>query len=208
LFNRYRARGTTSGLSAWEDAPQHKVAVMLDALTNVEWRELFVPTHSVAEMIVRGTLMYLGLFLIFRFIVGRQSSAIGITDILVVVLIADAAQNAFAKEYQSITEGIMLVLTIVFWDFALDWLGYHSRFFGWLIKPPPLTLVRDGKMQFKNMRREMISPDELRSQARQQGIEDIADVKTACLEGNGEVSFIKQNGKEAAKGKRRRAETI
>ncbi len=181
---------------------------MLDALTNVEWRELFVPAHSIAEMIVRGTLMYLGLFLIFRFVVGRQSSSIGLADILVVVLIADAAQNAFAKEYKSISEGIALVLTIVFWDFALDWLGYHNRFFAWLSKPAPLPLVRDGKMLFKNMRRELISPDELRSQARQQGIDDIADVKMACLEGNGEISFIKRDSGETSKGKRRRAEAI
>ncbi len=184
------------------------VLAMLDVLVNIEWRELFIPTHSIAEMIVRGTLMYLGLFLIFRFIVGRQSSAIGIADILVIVLIADAAQNAFAKEYQSITEGITLVLTIVFWDFALDWLGYRSRLFGWLIKPAPLTLVQDGKMLFRNMRREMISADELRSQARQQGIGDIADVKTACLEGNGEISFIKKDEKQSTKGKRRREEAI
>lgn len=181
---------------------------MLDAILNVEWRELFTPTHSIAEMVVRGTLMYLGLFLIFRFVVGRQSSAIGIADILVIVLIADAAQNAFAKEYQSITEGVVLVLTIVLWDFALDWLGLHSRFFAWLIKQPPTHLVRDGKMQFKNMRREMISPDELRSQARQQGIADIGEVKMACLEGNGEISFIKKDSRQPAKGKRRRKEGV
>jgi uncharacterized membrane protein YcaP (DUF421 family) len=181
---------------------------MLDALIKVEWHALFIPAHSAAEMIVRGTLMYLGLFLIFRFMVGRQSSAIGIADILVIVLIADAAQNAFAKDYKSITEGIILVLTIVFWDFVLDWLGYRSRFFAWLIKPAPLTLVRDGRMLFRNMRREMISPDELRSQARQQGIADIADVKLACLEGNGEISFIRDDEKESSKGARRRKEAI
>lgn len=181
---------------------------MLETLTNVDWYALFVPTHSIAEMMVRGTLMYLGLFLIFRFIVGRQSSAIGIADILVIVIIADAAQNAFAKEYQSITEGMVLVLTIVFWDFALDWLGYRSRVFGWLIKPVPLPLVRDGQMLFKNMRKEMISADELRSQARQQGIADIAEVKTACLEGNGEISFVKSGSSDSAKGKRRREEAI
>lgn len=118
---------------------------MLDALIKVEWYALFIPAHSVAEMIVRGTLMYLGLFLIFRFMVGRQSSAIGIADILVVVLIADAAQNAFARDYKSITEGIVLVLTIVFWDFALDWLGCRSRFFGWLLNPAPLTLAGAGR---------------------------------------------------------------
>lgn len=180
---------------------------MLDTLVKVEWQELIVPTHSVAEMVLRGTLMYLGLFLIFRFVIGRQSSAIGIADILVIVLIADAAQNAFAKEYKSITEGVILVLTIVFWDFFLDWLGFHSRLFGWLLKPPPLPLIRDGKMLFRNMRRELISADELRSQARQQGISDIAEVKMACLEGNGEISFIKNKPDAAGpKGKRRRKE--
>jgi uncharacterized membrane protein YcaP (DUF421 family) len=181
---------------------------MLESLVNVGWHDLFVPTHSIAEMVVRGTLMYLGLFLIFRFIVGRQSSAIGIADILVVVLIADAAQNAFAKEYQSITEGIALVLTIVFWDFLLDWLGYRSRFFARLIRPAPLALVRDGKMLFANMRRELITADELRSQARQQGISDIAAVKMACLEGNGEISFVKADEESTAQGKRRRDDAV
>ncbi|ARP99654.1 uncharacterized protein DUF421 [Pseudorhodoplanes sinuspersici] len=174
----------------------------METLISVDWYELFVPTHSIAEMILRGTLMYLGLFLIFRFMVGRQSAAIGLTDVLVIVIIADAAQNAFAREYRSVSEGIVLVLTIVFWDFALDWLGYRSRFFGWLIKPAPLPLVRDGKMLFKNMRREMISADDLLSQARQQGIADIADVEAACLESNGEISFIKRDRSNTTKGKR------
>ena len=70
---------------------------MLDAIARVDWAEMFIPTHSLAEMVIRGTLMYLGIFLIFRFIVGRQSSSIGIADLLVIVIIADAAQNAFAK---------------------------------------------------------------------------------------------------------------
>lgn len=179
---------------------------MLESIARVDWYELFVPTHSIAEMIVRGTLMYLGLFLIFRFIVGRQSSAIGLTDILVIVLIADAAQNAFSREYKSVTEGITLVLTIVFWDFLLDWLSYHTKIFGWLVKPAPLPLVRDGKMLFRNMKRELISADELRSQARQQGIGDIADVDAAQLESNGEISFVKKG--ESSRGKRRRDEAI
>jgi uncharacterized membrane protein YcaP (DUF421 family) len=182
--------------------------MMLDPLITVDWRELFVPTHSVAEMIIRGTIMYLGLFLIFRFVIGRQSSAIGLTDILVIVIIADAAQNAFSKEYRSITEGIVLVLTIVLWDFVLDWLAYHIRFFAWLVRQSPLPLIKNGKMLRRNMRQELISADELRSQARQQGIAEIEDVEAACLEPNGEISFIKREPKHDAKGKRRRNDII
>jgi uncharacterized membrane protein YcaP (DUF421 family) len=152
--------------------------------------------------------MYLGLFLIFRFMIGRQSSAIGLTDVLVIVLIADAAQNAFANQYQSVTEGIVLVLTIVCWDFVLDWLSYHLKFFAWVVKPSPLPLIRDGKMLFRNMKKELISADELRSQARQQGIGDIAEVASARLESNGEISFIKKEPNEKAKGKSRRSEAL
>jgi len=177
---------------------------MLDAIARVDWAEMFIPTHSLAEMVIRGTLMYLGIFLIFRFIVGRQASSIGIADLLVIVIIADAAQNAFAKEYKSIPEGVTLVLTIIFWNFALDWLAYRSAFFAWLANPPPLPLVKDGRMLRRNMRQELITPDELMSQARQQGIGDLAQVKSACLEGNGEVSFVKTGPEDGATGTRRR----
>ena len=177
---------------------------MLDAIARVDWAEMFIPTHSLAEMAIRGTLMYLGIFLIFRFIVGRQASSIGIADLLVIVIIADAAQNAFAKDYKSIPEGVTLVLTIIFWNFALDWLAYRFPFFAWLANPPPLPLVKDGRMLRRNMRQELITPDELMSQARQQGIDKIEDVKSACLEGNGEVSFVKREPEDGATGTRRR----
>jgi len=181
---------------------------MLDAIARVEWAELFVPTHSIAEMVVRGSLMYLALFVIFRFMVGRQSSAVGIADILVIVIIADAAQNAFAKEYKSVTEGVTLVLTIVLWDFTLDWLAYHNRFFAWLCAPPPLPLVKDGRMLHRNMRRELISAAELASLARQQGIDHIEEVRSACLESNGEISFVKKSPGDEQGGKRRRDDAI
>ena len=78
----------------------------MDKLFLIEWAELLIPSHSLAEIILRGTVMYLALFLILRFLMLRQSSTIGIADILVIVVIADAAQNGFAKEYKSVTEGL------------------------------------------------------------------------------------------------------
>ena len=50
-----------------------------------------------------------------RFTGGRAPAAISITDLLVLVLIADAAQNALAGEYKSITDGLLLVGTIIGW---------------------------------------------------------------------------------------------
>ena len=175
----------------------------MDTLFSIGWDELFIPTHSVAEMMFRGTAMYLCLFLILRFVMLRQSSTIAIADILVIVVIADAAQNAFAKEYRSLTEGLVLVLTIVFWDIALNWLSFRFKTFERLLAPAPMELVRDGKLNRRNMRREFITEEELRSQVRQQGVLDLEDVKMACLEANGEISVVKKEAGEA-EGKKRK----
>ena len=165
----------------------------MEKLIAVEWTDLLIPTHSLLEMIVRGTITYLALFLILRFAMKRQSSTIGITDILVIVVIADAAQNGFAKEYQSITEAIVLVLTIVFWDTALNWLSYRFKMFERLLAPAPLPLVDNGRLNRRNMRKELITEDELRSHLRQEGIEEFAEVESAFLEANGEISVVKRN---------------
>ncbi|MCB5174593.1 MULTISPECIES: DUF421 domain-containing protein [Microvirga] len=164
---------------------------------SVDWRAMFVPEHSLIEIFVRGTFMYIVLFSILRFFMKRQSGVIGIADLLVIVLIADAAQNAMSSEYKSITEGTVLVLTIVFWNFALDWLGYHFRFFQKFTRPPPLPLIDNGRLLRRNMRQEMITTEELMSQLRQQGIEDPAKVKRAYIEGDGRISIICHDGENA-----------
>ncbi len=63
-------------------------------------------------------------------------------------------------------------------------------------------------MLFKNMRDQLITADELRSQARQQGIADISNIEFACLEGNGEISFVQRNASNQGKHKRRREQAV
>lgn len=163
----------------------------MEKLIQVDWAGLFVPTHSIAEMVVRGTLMYLALFLIFRFVTKRQVGAVGIADVLVIVIIADAAQNAFAKEYTSVTEGVVLVMTIVLWTLFIDWLEFQFPAIGRVLEPSPLPLIRNGRMIARNMRKEFLTVDELHSQLRKQGIENIVDVKLAHIEPDGAISVIK-----------------
>src|SRR5688572_6731102 len=111
----------------------------------VDWHALFVPGGSLLEIFLRGTVTYLALFAFMRFL-RRQAGSIGIADLLVVVLIADASQNAMAGEYTSITEGLLLVATILFWDYALDWLGYRLPKFQRIVRPAPLPLIKNGRV--------------------------------------------------------------
>jgi uncharacterized membrane protein YcaP (DUF421 family) len=80
---------------------------------------------------------------------------------MVVVPIADAAQNAMASEYTSLTEGAVLVATIAFWDYFLDWLGFKVRAVRRLLRPAPPFLIADGRLQRQNLSRENIQEEEL-----------------------------------------------
>jgi uncharacterized membrane protein YcaP (DUF421 family) len=163
----------------------------MQLVAEVDWRKLFVPELPVLEVVIRGAIVYLLLFIVMRFFLRRRSGGLGLADILVVVLIADAVQNAMGSEYKSVTEGALLVFTIVSLDFALDWVGHRVPWLRRLTRPSPLLLIRNGRMIRRNMQREMITTEELMSQLRQQGIDDPAVVRCAYLEGDGEMSVLK-----------------
>jgi uncharacterized membrane protein YcaP (DUF421 family) len=156
------------------------------------WHDMLVPTHSVAEMVARGTIMYLVIFVMMRFMLKRQSGGLSIPDVLLIVLLADAAQNGMADDYRSVTEGIVLVGTIIFWNFAIDWLEYHSPAMERILRPAPLLLIENGTVLRRNMRQELVTMDELRSRLRQEGVEGPEDVESAFMEANGNISVKKK----------------
>lgn len=166
----------------------------MDLFSGIDWQSLFQPTVSMAEVFVRGTLTYLFLYTVLR-VLRRQAGTLSISDLLVVVLIADAAQNAMAGQYNSITEGVALITTIAFWDYFLDWLGDRFPKIGRILRPPPLLLIRDGALQKGNMRREMITEDELMGKLREQGVEDVSVVKRSFLESDGHISVVKRKSR-------------
>ena len=170
---------------------------------SIEWHKLFVPSGSLVELVVRGSILYLAILAAMR-VLRREAGSIGTTDLLVVVLVADAAQNGMTGEYTSITEGLLLVAVIFGWDYVLDWLAYRYPLIHRLIHPPALLLVRDGRLIPRNLRSEMLTVDDLKEQLREQGVEDIAQVKRAFLEGDGRMSVIKYGPDESPGPARRR----
>jgi uncharacterized membrane protein YcaP (DUF421 family) len=167
-------------------------------LFSVDWQEMWVPSLPLLDLVIRGTVIYLILFVYFR-ILRREAGNLGVTDVLFVVLIADVSQNAMAHEYKSITEGLVLIATMAFWDTLLNALAYRWRFMEKLIEPPPMPMIKNGVMMRRNMRRELITADELESQLRLRGVTDIADVQSCLLESNGEFSVIRKDGAKVKK---------
>lgn len=163
----------------------------MESLLSLDWKELFAFSMPPAELIVRGSAMYWFLFLIFRFIIRRDVGSVGLADVLILVIVADASQNALAGEYTSISDGMVLVATLIFWNVLLDWASFRFAAFRRMAEPKPLELVENGRLLRRNMRREFISEDELWSKLRQAGIESLDEVKRMYIESDGQISVIR-----------------
>ncbi|HEU4484235.1 MAG TPA: YetF domain-containing protein [Povalibacter sp.] len=158
---------------------------------NVQWHEMFAIHVAPLDLVVRGTLIYWFLFLVFRFVMRRDVGSMAVSDILLLVIIADAAQNAMADDYKSISEGLILISTILGWNFLLDWAGWRFRWMRRFLHSPRVLLIRDGKVLEQNLSREMITDDDLLNKLHEHGIEKASQVKRAWLEADGEISVIK-----------------
>jgi uncharacterized membrane protein YcaP (DUF421 family) len=170
---------------------------------DVDWPSLFAFSVPPLELVIRGSAIYWFLFLVFRLVLRRDVGAIAIADILLLVLVADAAQNAMAGEYRSVSDGIVLVATIIAWNVFIDWVAFRFPALRRLAQPPELVLVRDGRILHRNLRREFMSVEDLSGKLREQGVGDLAEVRAAYLESDGEVSVIRRRGDP--QGPRRRA---
>ena len=151
---------------------------------------IFDPDTPILEIVLRGTVTYLAIFVLLRFVVKQASGGLNLADVLLIVMIADAAQNAMAGNYTSVTDGFVLVLTLMFWSVAIDWLSVRVPLIGRIVHPPPREIVRDGVANKRAMRTELITPEELMTHIRGAGAESIEDVKRAWVEGNGNISVV------------------
>lgn len=68
---------------------------------------------------------------------------------------------------------------------------YHFPFFQKLFEHAPLPIIHEGKLNLRNMRKELLTKEELMVHLRENGIEDISEVKKAFVEGDGNISFVK-----------------
>lgn len=164
----------------------------MSGLFDIDWAEVFALGLSPLELIARGSAMYWFLFFIFRFLVRRDVGSVGVADILILVIVADAAQNAMSGEYTSVTDGFVLVGTLIFWNVFLDRLSFRYRWFRRFATAPPLCIVLDGKLLRRNMRKEYITDEELWAQLRQEGIESLDEMKAVYLETDGQFSVVKR----------------
>lgn len=162
---------------------------------NIGWSGLLDPTNSLLNSVLRGTVVYLALFAALRLMHNRRSGSLGPSDLLLVTLASGAVENSLIGEGRSLTEGAVVAGTIFFWSYMLDWLSFRFPRLRWLVRSSPEPVIRDGRVLPAGLRRELLTREDLMAQLREQGVEEIAAVRQACVEANGTLSVILREGK-------------
>lgn len=161
--------------------------VMKDVLNTIG--ELFRSESPLHELLIRGSILYLVILFLMRVLPRRAGGELATMDLVFILLIAEAATHALG-DYNSVSDALITIMTLIFWNYMINMLSFHFPFFEKLVSASPLLIVKDGRLLRRNMRREYITLEELMESLHKRGVEDLEEVKAAYIEADGHISVI------------------
>lgn len=142
------------------------------------------------EIIVRSTVVYLAVVIGFRLSGKRQIGQMTPFDLVVILLIANAVQNAMVGPDVSLAGGLVSAATLLAISFGVAELRERSSRFERLVQGQPVLLVIDGEVLWRNMRKERIDQADLDQAIREHGVDGLENVKLGVLDVTGTISIV------------------
>lgn len=143
------------------------------------------------ESVISGAVIYLSV-MVFTRITGRRTLAqTTVFDIVLLLLLAEAAQGFLLGDDPSFTNFVIVLATFGVIDVAMSYLKLHSQFAQALIDGAPTILMRDGQVLEDRLRRTRVTRDDIIEAARMQhGIANWDEIEAAVLETGGGITII------------------
>lgn len=143
------------------------------------------------DAVVRAAVVYLILLVIFRVTGKRTVAQVTLFDLVLLLVVSEATQQALLGQDYSITMAALVVLTLVGVDRFADYLSWRYPRMGRVIDGTPTVLVDRGQPLSDRMRRHHISMDEILQEARRsQGLRSADEIAYAVLERSGSISIM------------------
>ena len=161
-----------------------------------DWQGLWTPDLNPFEVMFRATAVYLFAQLVLR-LAGRKEFARSSTfDIVLLLIISVCLRKSIVADDDSLSTAFLGLGTLAAWDRLFSWLAMRSHKAEALLSGRPVELVREGRINEANMRKSLMSKEELLSRLREHGTESLRKVRLAYLEPDGKVTFMmkKDNG--------------
>ena len=142
------------------------------------------------EIILRTAVIYVVVLFLLRVAGKRELGQMSPVDLVVILVIANAVQNAMTGGDNSLIGGVIAATTLVAVNTAFSRVGHQVPYLKHLFESQPTPLMERGRLIKRNLDRENVEEDELMMAAREHGIEDLAGVDSAYLERDGSISII------------------
>lgn len=146
------------------------------------------------DVSLRSLAVYLFMILALRIFGKNQLSQLNAGDVILLLLIANAVQNAMVGENTTLLGGLVAATVLFSSNFVLKKWMFKNSALKDLIEDQPEVLIKDGKVDLQAMKRSEVSADELLESVREHGVEEIENVKLAVLEVDGNISVISTDG--------------
>ncbi|HEL2958236.1 DUF421 domain-containing protein [Stenotrophomonas geniculata] len=152
--------------------------------------DLFALAMPWWEFILRAVVVYVVVLGMVRLSGKRPLGQITPFDVLLVVLLGNAVQNALLGTDTSLGGGLLLAATLILLNYGVGWVSTRSRRIERLVEGEPVVIARDGHLFEAVLRREQVTRADFEAAMRQQGCLGVEDVELALLEINGHITII------------------
>jgi uncharacterized membrane protein YcaP (DUF421 family) len=144
------------------------------------------------DIVLRTVFAFLLILVITRAVGRRELSSMEPFDLILLVVIGDLVQQGVTQSDYSLTGATTVLVTMAVLVVATAWLSFRFARLRPLLEGTPTLLIADGEILRENLRRERMTEEEVRAEARQQSIASLNEIRYAVLETNGKISFIKR----------------
>jgi uncharacterized membrane protein YcaP (DUF421 family) len=155
---------------------------------------VLTPNVPLLEIILRTAVVYIAVLALLRVAGKRELGQMSVADLVVIIVIANAVQNAMNGGDVSLIGGIISAATLVALNVLVDRWGKRIPVIGHYVRDEPTLLMQDGALLVKNMEKENVDKEEIEMAAREHGIGDLSEVSEAVLEPDGSISIIPNKG--------------
>ena len=133
------------------------------------------------QIVVRTVVVYLAVSVGLRFMGKRELGQMTVFDLVVILLIANAVQNAMVGPDVSVAGGVLAAFVLLVVNRGIAALRLRGEFWGRLFEGTPTVLIEDGDFVVLHLRKEGVERSELEMAMREHGVESVKEVKLAVL---------------------------
>jgi uncharacterized membrane protein YcaP (DUF421 family) len=146
------------------------------------------------SIVARTAIVYLALLLGLRLAGKRQLGQMTPFDLVVILLIANAVQNAMVGPDTSVTGGLIAAGVLIVGNYGVAQTRERLPWLRRAVEGTPTLLINDGKFVPEHLRGEGLDEDEVLMAIREHGVADVKDVRMAVLETDGSISIVPAEG--------------